>query len=60
MSGHSGYTGCRGMDGGTSFDGSIQYILVDGNDRILTVASDRYHACITSYTITDENNDGIF
>ncbi|CAF1275340.1 unnamed protein product [Adineta ricciae] len=58
--GHSGNHGHHGHDGCTASDGSIQYAVVDADDNIIETGPDKYHASICSYTITDENNDGIY
>ncbi|CAF1349070.1 unnamed protein product [Rotaria magnacalcarata] len=41
-------------------DGSIQYAVVDIDGNIIETSSDKYHASVICYTITDQNNDGIY
>ncbi|CAF3198815.1 unnamed protein product [Rotaria sp. Silwood2] len=59
-SGKSGRNGITGIDGCAASDGSIQYVVVDTDDNILETGSDKYHASVCCYTITDENQDEIY
>ncbi|CAF3901089.1 unnamed protein product [Rotaria sordida] len=55
-----GTNGATGSHGCAASDGSIQYAVVDTDDNILETGSDKYHASVCCYTITDENNDEIY
>jgi hypothetical protein len=59
-SGRSGSEGSNGRDGLDASNGSIQYAVVDAHGNIIETGSDKYHASVASYTITDENNDEIY
>ena len=58
--GSIGMTGSHGHDGYAARNGSIQYAVVDIDGRLIEVDPDKYHASVIGYTITDENNDGIY
>ncbi|CAF1269727.1 unnamed protein product [Adineta steineri] len=56
--GNNGHS--NGQDGLAANSGSIQYAVVDIHGNIIETGSDKYHVSVYSYTITDENNDGIY
>ncbi|CAF3875031.1 unnamed protein product [Rotaria sp. Silwood1] len=60
MSGYAGSDGSHGRDGRPASHGSIQYAVIDISGNILETGPDKYHASVGGYTITDENNDGIY
>ncbi|CAF3266614.1 unnamed protein product [Rotaria socialis] len=59
-SGSSGISGSNGRNGRAAMDGSIQYAVIDIDGNIIETSSDKYHASVICYTITDQNNDGIY
>ncbi|CAF0876778.1 unnamed protein product [Adineta steineri] len=58
--GCAGNDGHNGRDGLAANSGSIQYAVVDIHGNIIETGSDKYHVSVYSYTIADENNDGIY
>ncbi|CAF1254875.1 unnamed protein product [Adineta steineri] len=58
--GSRGNIGSHGQDGWAARNGSIQYAVVAIDGSIIEVGFDKYHASVIGYTITDENNDGIY
>ncbi|CAF0874851.1 unnamed protein product [Adineta steineri] len=60
LSGQMGNDGHKGLDGSVANAGSIQYTTVDIDGNIIETGLDKYHVSVSGYTITDENNDGIY
>ncbi|CAF2835484.1 unnamed protein product [Rotaria sp. Silwood2] len=58
--GFAGNDGPNGNDGRAASDGSIQYTVVDIDGNVIETGTDKYHATVFGYTITDENDDEIY
>ena len=60
IDGPGGRDGSHGRDGCAASHGSIQYAVIDIDGNIIETGPDKYHASVGGYTITDENDDGIY
>ncbi|CAM4776244.1 unnamed protein product [Rotaria magnacalcarata] len=58
--GVNGHPGSDGSDGCAASDGSVEYVVIDANNHILRIGPDKYHTSVVGYTITDDNEDGIY
>ncbi|CAF1520738.1 unnamed protein product [Adineta ricciae] len=58
--GKSGKDGLTGVDGCVANHGSVQYTRIDMNGNVIERGPTKYHASVSGYTITNENNDEIY